>query len=37
MPAAWRLALAGAADGFGLEELAALENSPRKSDIDVLG
>jgi len=38
MPASWRLALAGAADGFGAaDELAAIENSPRKSDIDVLG
>jgi glycosyltransferase involved in cell wall biosynthesis len=38
MPASWRLALAGAADGFGAaEELQAVENSPRRSDIDVLG
>ena len=38
MPASWRLALAGAADGFGAaDELAAIENSPRKGDIDVLG
>ena len=38
MPASWRLALAGAADGFGaVDELAAIENSPRKNDIDVLG
>jgi glycosyltransferase involved in cell wall biosynthesis len=38
MPASWRLALAGAADGFGAaEELRAVENSPRKGDIDVLG
>jgi len=38
MPASWRLALAGAADGFGAaEELHAVENSPRRSDIDVLG
>ena len=38
MPASWRLALAGAADGFGAaEELQAVESSPRKSDIDVLG
>jgi glycosyltransferase involved in cell wall biosynthesis len=38
MPASWRLALAGAADGFGAaDELAAIESSPRKSDIDVLG
>jgi glycosyltransferase involved in cell wall biosynthesis len=38
MPASWRLALAGAADGFGAaEELHAVESSPRKNDIDVLG
>jgi len=38
MPASWRLALAGAADGFGAaEELQAVENSPRRSDIEVLG
>jgi len=38
MPASWRLALAGAADGFGAaEELQAVERSPRKGDIDVLG
>ena len=38
MPASWRLALAGAADGFGAaEELQAIESSPRRSDIDVLG
>jgi glycosyltransferase involved in cell wall biosynthesis len=38
MPASWRLALAGAADGYGaVEELRAVENSPRKHDIDVLG
>ncbi|MCU1334733.1 MAG: glycosyl transferase, group 1 [Bryobacterales bacterium] len=38
MPASWRLVLAGAADGFGAaEELHAVESSPRKSDIDVLG
>ena len=38
MPASWRLALAGAADGFGAaNELAAIDSSPRKSDIDVLG
>jgi glycosyltransferase involved in cell wall biosynthesis len=38
MPTAWRLALAGAADGFGAsEELQTVESSPRKSDIDVLG
>ena len=38
MPTSWRLALAGAADGFGAaEELHAVESSPRRSDIDVLG
>jgi len=38
MPASWRLALAGAADGFGAaEELQAVETSPRRADIDVLG
>lgn len=38
MPASWRLALAGAANGFGaVDELAAIERSPRKNDIDVLG
>ena len=38
MPASWRLTLAGAADGFGAaEELHAVETSPRKSDIDLLG
>jgi glycosyltransferase involved in cell wall biosynthesis len=38
LPASWRLALAGAADGFGAaEELHAVENSPRRSDIEVLG
>jgi glycosyltransferase involved in cell wall biosynthesis len=38
MPASWRLALAGAADGFGAaKELRAVESSPRRNDIDVLG
>jgi glycosyltransferase involved in cell wall biosynthesis len=38
MPSSWRLALAGAADGFGAaEELHAVETSPRRRDIDVLG
>jgi glycosyltransferase involved in cell wall biosynthesis len=38
MPASWRLALAGAADGFGAaEELHVIESSPRRGDIDVLG
>lgn len=37
-PAGWRLALAGSADGFGAaEELAAVESSSRRADIDVLG
>ena len=34
----WRLALAGAAEGYGAaEELRAVEESPRRGDIDVLG
>jgi glycosyltransferase involved in cell wall biosynthesis len=38
LPAGWRLALAGAATGFGAEEeLAAVEASSRQADIDVLG
>ena len=38
MPPAWRLALAGAADGFGAEEeLRAVELSPRRKEIEVLG
>jgi glycosyltransferase involved in cell wall biosynthesis len=38
MPSTWRLALAGAADGFGAaEELRAVEESPRRASIDVLG
>lgn len=38
MPAGWRLALAGDAHGFGAAaELAAVESSPRRSDIQVLG
>jgi len=38
MPAGWRLALAGAADGYGAaEELHSVEMSPRKADIEVLG
>lgn len=38
MPNGWRLALAGAADGFGAaEELDAVEKSPRRSAIEVLG
>jgi glycosyltransferase involved in cell wall biosynthesis len=38
MPAGWRLTLAGATDGYeAATELGAIEESPRKSDIDVLG
>jgi len=38
MPQGWRLILAGAADGYGAEaELQAVQQSPRKHDIDVLG
>jgi glycosyltransferase involved in cell wall biosynthesis len=38
MPAAWRLTLAGATDGYeAAQELRAIEESPRRSDIDVLG
>jgi glycosyltransferase involved in cell wall biosynthesis len=38
MPDPWRLVLAGAADGFGAEEeLRAVEQSPARSRIDVLG
>ena len=38
MPAGWRLALAGAADGYGAaEELRAVEASPRRADIEVPG
>jgi glycosyltransferase involved in cell wall biosynthesis len=38
MPEGWRLALAGAPDGFGAaEELAEVEKSPRRSSIEVLG
>lgn len=38
MPSSWRLALAGAANGYGAaEELRAVEESPRRGDIDVLG
>ena len=37
-PQGWRLAIAGAADGYGAqEELRAVEESPRRGDIDVLG
>jgi glycosyltransferase involved in cell wall biosynthesis len=38
LPSGWRLALAGAADGYGAaEELRAVEESPRRADIEVLG
>jgi glycosyltransferase involved in cell wall biosynthesis len=38
MPAAWRLALAGAPGGYGAaEELRAVEDSPRREAIEVLG
>ena len=38
LPKSWRLALAGAPDGYGAaEELRAVEDSPRRADIDVLG
>jgi glycosyltransferase involved in cell wall biosynthesis len=37
-PRGWRLAIAGAADGYGAaEELQAVEQSPRRADIDLLG
>lgn len=38
MPAGWKLAIAGAAEGYGAaEELRTVEQSPRKNDIEVLG
>jgi glycosyltransferase involved in cell wall biosynthesis len=38
LPDSWRLVLAGAADGYGAtEELRAVEESPARSRIDVLG
>ncbi len=38
LPAEWRLALAGASQGYGAaEELRAVEESPRRADIDILG
>ncbi len=38
MPAGWKLAIAGAAEGYGAaEELSAVEQSPRRSDIQLLG
>ena len=38
LPDSWRLSLAGAPDGFGaVEELRAIEQSPARARIDVLG
>jgi len=38
MPAGWKLAIAGSAEGYGAaEELRAVEESPRRRDIEVLG
>lgn len=38
LPTDWRLALAGSAEGFGAaQELEAVDSSPRRSAIDVLG
>lgn len=38
LPGNWRLAVAGAADGFGAAaELRAVEESPKRASIDVLG
>jgi glycosyltransferase involved in cell wall biosynthesis len=38
MPAGWKLAIAGAGEGYGAaEELRAVEQSARRSDIEVLG
>ena len=38
LPAGWRLAIAGSTQGFGAEtELRSLEESSRRTDIDVLG
>jgi glycosyltransferase involved in cell wall biosynthesis len=38
LPSGWRLVLAGSPDGYGAaEELRAVEESPRKSDIKVAG
>lgn len=38
MPAGWRLVIAGSTQGFGAEEeLRSLEESSRRTDIDVLG
>jgi glycosyltransferase involved in cell wall biosynthesis len=38
LPTGWRLAIVGAPDGYGAaEELLAVEQSPRRADIDVMG
>jgi glycosyltransferase involved in cell wall biosynthesis len=38
MPPGWKLAIAGSGEGFGAaEELRAVEASPRRADIDILG
>ena len=38
MPRSWRLALAGATEGFGAaQELQVVKESPRRADIDVFG
>jgi glycosyltransferase involved in cell wall biosynthesis len=38
MPTGWKLAIAGSAEGYGAAmELGAVEESPRRRDIDVLG
>lgn len=38
VPPGWRLALAGASQGFGAaEQLRAVEESPRREDIEILG
>jgi glycosyltransferase involved in cell wall biosynthesis len=38
MPQGWRLTIAGSPDGFGAaEELRAVEESPRRAEIDVAG
>ena len=37
-PRGWRLAIAGSAEGYGAaEQLQAVEQSPRRADIDILG
>ncbi len=38
LPKSWKLALAGSGEGYGAaEELRAVEDSPRRADIDLLG